>query len=338
VPAHFSRVEAPAFFVGGWYDIFGPSTTVNFLGWRHKGGSREARAGTRMLIGPWVHALNVPAGDLDPGPGGRIQLSELERRWFDRWLRGIDNGIDHEPPVRVYALGANEWRSYSTWPPPDARPQTYYLTAAAEDDLHEGGLSRERPLWASAVRYRYDPAAPVPTTGGQTFMVPAGQKDQRPVESRPDVALFTTPPLERDMEVAGEVRARFTVRSSAPDTDFTAKLVAVLPDGSALNIVDGLRRLRTYRSYERPRPVTPGIAVPLEIDLGPTDTVFRSGWRLRLEVSSSNFPRFDRNPNTDAPFGTETRLVPADNEILIGGSRASALVLPVRPAVGAPDA
>jgi putative CocE/NonD family hydrolase len=169
-------------------------------------------------------------------------------------------------------------------------------------------------------------------------MVPAGQKDQRPVESRPDVALFTTPPLEQDMEVAGEVRAQFTVRSSAPDTDFTAKLVAVLPDGRALNIADGLRRLRTYRSYERPRRVTPGIAVPLEIDLGPTNTVFRAGWRLRLEVSSSNFPRFDRNPNTDAPFGTETRLVPADNELLIGGSRASVLVLPVRLAVRAPDA
>src|SRR5439155_9389081 len=339
----FSQVQAPAFFIGGWYDIFGPSTTMNFRGWREDGGSPAARKGTRMLIGPWVHAVNAPAGDLNPGPGGQVDLNALAVRWFDHWLRDVDNGIDREPPVRAYALGANEWRDYPDWPPPDARTSTYYLTPGTAGDIHTGGLSRSRPVKRKGAagradllptRFRYDPADPVPTTGGATFMVAAGQKDQRPVEARPDVALFTTEPLAQDMEAAGEVHVRLLVRSSEPDTDFTAKLVAVLPDGRAVNIADGIRRLRTYRSYEQPRLVTPGRTVPLEIDLGPTDAVFRTGWRLRLEVSSSNWPRFDRNPNTGAPFGTETRLRPADNELLYGGRQSPALELPIRPARG----
>ena len=178
--------------------------------------------------------------------------------------------------------------------------------------------------------FRCDPEDPVPTTGGPTFMAAAGQRDQSSVEARPDVALFTTAPLKQDTEVVGEVRARLFVRSSEPDTDFTAKLVAAPPDSHPVNIADGVRRLRTYRSYERPRPVTPGRVVPLEIDLGATDTVFPAGWRIRLEVSSSNFPRFDRNPNTGAPFGTGTELRPADNEVLHGEPESSALLLPIR--------
>jgi putative CocE/NonD family hydrolase len=330
VSAHFDRAQVPAFFVGGWYDIFGPSTPANFRGWRKKAGSRPARDATRMLIGPWVHAINAPAGDLDPGPAGRVDLNPLQVRWFDHWLRDVDNGIEKEPPVHVFVLGANEWRDYPDWPPPGARARTFYLTPGPGGDLHAGGLSSRRTAERSTTRFRYDPANPVPTTGGPAFMVPAGQKDQRAVEGRPDVALFTTPPLQRDTEVAGEMRVRLTVRSSEPDTDFTAKLVAVLPDGRAWNVADGIRRLRTYRSYERPQPVTPGRVVPLEIDLGPTDTLFRAGWRVRLEVSSSNFPRFDRNPNTGASFGTGTELRPADNEVLLGGRHSSELLLPIR--------
>jgi uncharacterized protein len=330
VPKHFHEVQAPAFFVGGWYDIFGSATPVNFRGWRDHGGSGEARRGTRMLIGPWVHAVNAPAGDLDPGPAGRADLKALSMRWFDHWLRGIDNGIDREPPVRVFALGVNQWREYSNWPPSGSSTHTFYLAPGAEGDIHAGSLSSSRPSTRSFTHFRYDPLDPVPTTGGPAFLVPAGQKDQSLVEARPDVALFTTAPLPRDTEVTGEVRARLFVRSSEPDTDFTAKLVAVPPDGHPVNIVDGIRRLYTYRNYEHPHPVTPGRVVPLEIDLGPTDTVFRAGWRIRLEVSSSNFPRFNRNPNTGAPFGTGTELRRADNEVLHGDPEDSALMLPLR--------
>jgi uncharacterized protein len=334
VPQQFSMVQVPAYFVGGWYDIFGPSTTVNFRGWRKQGATKEARQGTRMLIGPWVHAVNAAAGDLDPGAAGRVDLNALSVRWFDHWLRGVDTGIDREPPVRVFALGANEWRDYPAWPPPDSRNRTYYLVGGLGGDLHTGALFRRRPGTLEVTRYRYDPTDPVPTTGGQTFMVPAGQKDQRAIDSRPDVALFDTPKLETDTEVAGEVRARLYVRSSEPDTDFTARLAAVLPDGRSINIADGIRRLRTYRSYERPLLLPPGRVVPLDIDLGPTNAVFRAGWRIRLAVSSSNFPRFDRNPNTGAPFGSDARLRPADNQVLHGGSFGSSLTLPIRP-VGA---
>jgi uncharacterized protein len=330
VPAHFHEVQAPAFFVGGWYDIFAPSTPVNFHGWRDHAGSPQARNGTRMLIGPWTHGVNAPAGDLNLGAAARVDLNALAVRWFDHWLRGVDNGIDREPPVQVFALGVNEWREYPDWPPPGTRTRSFFLTAGASDDIHAGLLAVARPRARASTRFRYDPVDPVPTTGGPAFMVAAGQKDQSAVEARPDVALFTTAPLKRDTEVVGEVRARLFVRSSEPDTDFTAKLVAVPPDGHPVNIADGIRRLLTYHSYERPRPVTPGRIVPLEIDLGPTDTVFRAGWRIRLEVSSSNFPRFNRNPNTGVPFGTATELRPADNEVVHGVPEDSALLLPIR--------
>jgi len=257
--------------------------------------------------------VNGPAGDLDPGPLGRVDFNALAVRWFDHWLRGVDNGIDREPPARVFVLGANTWHDYPDWPPPDSHTRRLYLLPAAAGDVHSGGLSRSRPSGKSVTHFRYDPANPVPTTGGPTFLVPAGQKDQRSVETRPDVTLFTTPPLKEDVEIAGEVNARLLVRSSEPDTDFTAKLVVVQPDGRAVNLLDGIRRLQTYRSYDRPRQITPGRAVPLVIDLGATDVMISAGSRIRLEISSSNFPRFDRNPNTGAPFGTETTLRPADN-------------------------
>jgi putative CocE/NonD family hydrolase len=283
-----------------------------------------------MLIGPWVHGVNGPAGDLDPGPAGRVDLNALAVRWFDHWLRGVDNSVDRDPPVKVFALGRNEWRDYPDWPPPGAHPHRLFLTPAPSGDVHAGGLAAAKPRAKATTRFRYDPADPAPTTGGPTFVVPAGQKDQRLVEARPDVALFTSLPLKQDVEIAGEVTARLFVRSSEPDTDFTAKLVAVQPDGRAVNLLDGIRRLRTYHSYERLRTVTPGRGVSLEVDLGATDAVFRAGSRIRLEVSSSNFPRFDRNPNTGAPFGTETTLRPADNEVLHGGETSSTLTLPVR--------
>jgi putative CocE/NonD family hydrolase len=330
VPAHFPEVQAPACFVGGWYDIFAPSTPVNFHGWREHAGSPEARNGTHLLIGPWTHGVNAPAGDLNLGTANQVDLNALAVRWFDHWLRGVDNGIDREPTVRVFALGVNEWREYSDWPPPGVQTRHFYLAPGAAGDIHAGLLSASRTRIRTFTHFRYDPMDPVPTTGGPTFMVPAGQKDQSVVESRPDVALFTTAPLKHDTEVAGEIRARLFVRSSEPDTDFTAKLVAVPPDGHPVNIADGIRRLLTYRFYDRPRQVTPGRVVPLEIDLGPTDTVFRAGWRIRLEVSSSNFPRFSRNPNTGAPFGATTELRPADNEVLHGLPEDSALLLPIR--------
>ena len=162
-------------------------------------------------------------------------------------------------------------------------------------------------------------------------MVAAGQRDQSSVEARPDVALFTTAPLKQDTEVVGEVRARLFVRSSEPDTDFTAKLVAAPPDSHPVNIADGVRRLRTYRSYERPRQVTPGRVVPLEIDLGATDTVFHAGWRVRLEVSSSNFPRFDRNPNTGEPAGTSHAVQPAVQTVYHDADHPTHILLPVIP-------
>jgi putative CocE/NonD family hydrolase len=330
VPRHFREVQAPAFFVGGWYDIFAAATPVNFLGWRHQSGSEEARRGTRMLIGPWVHGVNGPAGDLDPGPAGRVDLTALSVRWFDHWLRGIDNGIDREPLVRVFVLGTDQWHDYSDWPPHHSMMRRYHLAPGAQGDIHAGTLSATVPRARGFTHFRYDPMDPVPTTGGPAFLVAAGQKDQSSVEARPDVALFTSAPMARDTEVAGEVRARLFVRSSEPETDFTAKLVAVDPDGHPVNITDGIRRLTSYRNYAQPHPVIPGEVVLLEIDLGPTDTVFRAGWRVRLEISSSNFPRFNRNPNTGAPFGSDTRLRPADNEVLQGGSEDSALLLPIR--------
>ena len=321
------RVTVPTFNVGGWFDIFLADTIANFQAMRQLGRP------SKLMIGPWTHTgRGNPVGELNFGFGSTLSFinlqadfGRLQLRWFDHWLKGIDTGMLAEPPISIFVMGANVWRDEHEWPLSRAVDTLFFLRA-------DGLLSTEAPGETEAPdRYVYDPANPVPTRGGPTLMAPeflSGPVDQREIEARPDVLTFTTPPLEHDIEVTGPVSVQLWACTSAPDTDFVARLVDVYPDGRAFNLTDGIIRASSCLKA----PVEPGRPTPFTIDLWATSNVFRAGHRIRLHVTSSNFPRWDRNPNTGHPLGADATLVPAQQTILHDAAHASHMVLPIVPA------
>jgi putative CocE/NonD family hydrolase len=323
------EVEVPTFNVGGWYDIFLHDTIANF------NAMREAGAPTKLLIGPWSHgAQSNPIGELNFGFGSQaglidlqIDFQSLQLRWFDRWLKAAENGITTEPPIKLFVMGANSWRSETEWPPP-AAPAPLYLRAG-------GSLSSKAPGEERPDRYDYDPANPVPTRGGALLMTPeypAGPYDQRPIEQRPDVLVFTSEPLSQDTEVTGPVSVRLWAASSAPDTDFIARLCDVDPDGQSINLTDGILRAR-YRDWSEGgelSAIEPDRPYCYDIDLWATSNLFKAGHRIRLQVTSSCFPRWDRNPNTGRPFGADAGTAVAHQTIFHDRERPSHVLLPFR--------
>ncbi|MBV8719731.1 MAG: CocE/NonD family hydrolase [Chloroflexi bacterium] len=326
------RVQVPSLNVGGWYDIFLADTITNFQSMRALG--RPAK----LLIGPWTHLdARMPVGELNFGfasQAGFINLQydmdRLQLRWFDHWLKSVDTGMLAEPPIKIFVMGTNVWRDEQEWPLARAVPTPYYL--------HAGGALRVDPPSASVApdRFVYDPADPVPTHGGALLMAPeylTGPRDQRAIEARPDVLTYTTDVLERDMEVTGPVTVSLWACSSAPDTDFVARLVDVYPDGRAYNLTDGILRARYRRGFSNEVFLEPGVPERFDIDLWATSNVFRAGHRVRLQVTSSNFPRWDRNPNTGHRFGTDSLadLRTAEQTILHDADHPSHVLLPVVP-------
>ena len=265
-------------------------------------------------MGPWVHGPfgDNAVGDVDFGvaaSNGQVLLEEQKLNWFDHWVKGAATELPDGPPVRLYVMGINRWRDEAEWPLRRAQPTPYYLHSdgAANTLDGDGALSPAMPGEEPADAFLYEPRHPVPTRGGglccsQTAL-PPGAFDQRPIEERPDVLVYSTPPLADDIEVTGDVVVRLWAATSAADTDFTAKLVDVTPDGYARNLCDGIVRARYRHGADRPEPVRPGEPVEYTIAVGPTSNVFLAGHRIRLEISSSNFPRYDRNPNTGAADG-----------------------------------
>jgi putative CocE/NonD family hydrolase len=281
------------------------------------------------VIGPWAHG--IPTGQfaerlygvLSSAQG--VDLAGEQIRWFDHHLRGVDNGIDRAPPVKVFVTGEDTWRELDDWPPPEARVVEYYLHSSGRANTRhgDGRLSTDAPGDEPEDVLRYDPDDPVPTWGGPTFLpggmigANAGPRDQRHIEERADVLCFTSAPLERPLTIIGPVRLRLFASSSALDTDFTAKLVDVHPDGRAESLTDGILRARYRESLSHPRLLEPGRVYELEIAVGATANTFRAGHRIRIEVSSSNFPRFDRNTNTggDIAHETDAAVVVANNRV-----------------------
>ena len=324
----YHRVRTPAFNIGGWFDIFCGQTLDNYLGLRARG------VPTKLLIGPWAHSVTTnPVGEIDFGMlaqsshiEGTTDLTRLQLRWFDRWLTGTRNGMDREPPVKLFVMGVNRWRDEDDWPLRRAVPTAYYL--------HAGGrLAPEPPEPGEPDGYDYDPADPVPSRGGPTMLPPElrpGPYDQRPVEARPDVLTFTTAPLAADLEVTGPLVVHLWAASSAPDTDFVARLCDVHPDGRSMNLADGIVRAR-YRAGPAVAPslIEPGKPYEFVLDLWATSNVFRAGHCLRLDVTSSSFPRWDRNPNTGAALFSDTRTRVARQRILHDPAHPSRIVLPV---------
>jgi putative CocE/NonD family hydrolase len=331
IRGRYGGVRVPAFNVGGWYDVFLGGTLENFTRMRAEAGTPEARAHTRLLIGPWGHGSAFGAYPdhrfKEFGPDTRVDLGELQLAWFGSLLRGAPP--DDGPAVRIFVMGENRWRDEPDWPPPGATIERWFLRA--------DGLSREAPGDEAHDQYVYDPRDPAPTIGGPTslpgrMMKPsAGPLDQRPLEQRDDVVVYTSEQLERPLEVTGPLELVLYAATTAPDTDFVGKLCDVDAEGRSRILAEGVLRARFRDGFEEPRPLEPGRVYELRIDLVATSNVFLPGHRIRLDVTSSSHPRFDRNANSGKPPGedTEDTLAPATQRVFHDAGRPSHLLLPV---------
>jgi len=359
VADHLKEYEdVPVYHVTGWYDSWSAQVAnLNYVGLReHK------RSLQRLIVGPWTHSNphQAYAGDAQFTPDATIDLNAFEQRWFDHWLKGTDNGVDREPPVRIYVMGGGDghrtaegrvfvgghWRDEMEWPLTRAKTTPYFL--------HAGGvLSADAPASAAPITYRFEPQNPVPTLGGnlssQGTLASEGGADQRcrpdlwicsdeaPLSARNDVLVFATKPLTEDLEVTGPLVVKLWASSDGPDTDFTAKLIDVYPPnadfpaGVDMIIGDSIVRARYRKSLTKPEPLERGKAYEFTIELYPTSIFFRRGHRIRLDISSSNFPRFDVNPNTGEPLNDNRSSRVAENTVYLDPAHPSRILLPLIP-------
>ena len=338
IRSRYRQVTVPTLNFDGWYDIFVKGALENYQGMRAHGGSTVARQGAQLVVGPWAHLpWNRKVGQLDFGPLAENPIDALQLRWFDHWLKGIDNGVDKDPSVRVFVMGANKWRTADTWPLPGTRYEKYYLHSKGNANTLTGSgvLSTERPSRSAngesaTDRYVYDPRNPVPSYGGRfQSSVPEGPQDQRVIEQRPDVLVYSTPVLKKSVEVTGPISVTLYAASSAPDTDWTAKLTDVHPDGSSMLVEYGIQRARYRVSQVKPSLITPHKVYEYTIEVWPTSNLFKAGHQIRLEISSSNFPMWDRNPNTGRPFARDAELRTAHQTIYHDAAHPSGMTLPI---------
>jgi putative CocE/NonD family hydrolase len=319
IEQHHDRITIPVLSFGGWYDMFLRGTIRNFTG-------LSANGNQRLVIGSWAHGKPLFGDNPDASISFGLAATGFDHeglslRWFDHWLKGEENGVmEDTPAVQYFTLGINRWESASEWPPP-AGPVEYYLRTG-------GRLSTEPPGEEPTDVFVYDPRNPVPTHGGPAYGN-GGARDQRWLEERPDVLVYTSEPLTADLKVTGPVVVQLWAATSARDTDFTAKLVDVRPDGVAINLADGIVRARYRNSLARQEFVEPGEVYEYTIDLDATSNVFRAGHRIRLEISSSNWPRFDPNPNTGGPFGEDVEGSPALQTVHHSAGKPSHVRLPI---------
>lgn len=337
IDEHHHKITVPGYHVAAWYDLFQDGSIRNYTGIKARGGSEAARNGQRLLIIPGGHAgWGETIGEVNFGPKAPISTWDIAMRWFDWHLKGVDNGMANEKPVKIFVMGDNVYRDEDEWPLARAVKTRLYLRSGgrANSLAGDGRLSREAPGAEPPDRFVYDPANPVPTHGGATIGIPyapPGPYDQRVVEGRPDVLVYTTEPFTEEMEVTGQVSLDVYVSSSAVDTDLVGKLVDVAPDGRAINLIEGILRLRYRNSFEKPELMNPGQVYRVNLDLWSTSNVFKPGHRLRLEVSSSSFPRFSRNLNHGGSSEKSASAVIATNVIHHDAERPSALIIPVIP-------
>jgi putative CocE/NonD family hydrolase len=337
---HYSELTIKALHIGGWHDIFLKGSIKNYTGLRKSAKTDEARKAQRLMVGPWAHAATSAEGkigDVVFGEQAVLDYTQTILNWFDYALKGVNNEYASGAPVRLFVMGENVWRDEQEFPLERARITKYYLHSSgdAESARRDGVLSMEPPKGEEPDRFEYDPANPIPTIGGRLCcgndVLPPGPFDQSPNESRPDVLVFSTPILEKDTEVTGYITLELFAATTAFDTDFTAMLVDVDPSGYARFLTDGVVRARYRNSTAQAEPIVSGKVYRYEIDLWATSNVFKSGHRIRLYVSSSNFPRFNRNPNTGETTLGATGMVKASQTIYHDRERPSALVLPIVP-------
>jgi len=337
-----NQLEVPAFCMCGWYDaIIGPNLEY-YQSIKAQGGSEVARNKTKLMIGPWSHGsfLNT-VGELNFGLSTVLlelkrDLTTLHLQWFDFWLKNAENGIEDEAPVKIFVMGENKWRDEQEWPLARAEYTPFYFHSDGHANTRhgDGSLSTMPPTNKTSDQFIYDPQKPVPTTGGNLIMplnYIKGPMNQAAIEDRDDVLVYTTEPLKNDTEITGPVNLKLFAVSSAPDTDFTAKLVDVYPDGKAYNVADGIIRARYRNADEAPTLIIAGEVYEYEIDLWATSNVFKVGHRIRVDISSSDFPRYDRNTNTGILGSDSSELVVAKQTVLHSDRYPSHIILPIIP-------
>jgi putative CocE/NonD family hydrolase len=338
IEENYANIQVPALVIAAWYDIFQGGSIRNYEGIRAHGGSEDARTKTQLVVAIGGHSgWTRKVGAVDFGADAPFDEVTIMLDWYDYLFKGKQNKFANGKTVKIFVMGENKWRDEAMWPLERAQETRYFLQSdgKANSAAGDGLLSTAEAGKAVADSYVYDPANPVPTTGGPLCCdVPhlsPGPQDQKAVESRQDVLVYSTPPLDADTEVTGEVTLDLFAKSSAVDTDFTGKLVDVAPDGTAINLTEGILRGKYRESRVQGTPIEPGKVYEYKIDLWSTSNVFLKGHRIRVEVSSSNFPRFDRNLNTGKNDAESAEFVKATNTVLHDSAHPSALILPVVP-------
>jgi putative CocE/NonD family hydrolase len=336
---HYREMNVKGLHAAGWHDLFLKGSIKNYIGLHTEASDPDVRAGQRLLIGPWAHAptsAEGKVGDVVFGRNAVLDMTGTALKWFDYTLKGLQNDYAGAAPVRIFIMGENVWRDEQEFPLARTQYTKYYLHSnhGANGATSDGQLSVTAPSEERPDRFDYDPRNPVPTIGGRLccgVAQPPGPFDQRPNESRPDVLIFSTPPVGKDLEVTGFITLELYASTSAVDTDFTALLADVDNSGYARFLTDGIVRARYRNTTARPEEIIPGKVYKYVIDLWATGNVFKKGHRLRLYISSSNFPRFNRNPNTGESMLGASRMVNARQTIYHEGKYSSALILPVIP-------
>lgn len=340
IDGKYDKVDTPTFHIGGWYDCFIGETLRQYTAMKARASEASMRA-PRLMVGPWTHGeFGSTFGELDFGIGSsgaflnyRGDLTDAHIRWFDATLKHEDSALDGTPPVQVFVMGENRWRGYDEWPVPGSRAEYWHLRA-------DGVLAHEAPGDETPDEYDYDPQDPVPTVGGAALMAPihgVGARDQRGIETRPDVLVYTSEPLQESYTAIGDVSVKLFAASSAPDTDFVARLVDVHPDGRAIGVTDGIIRASARESYPAPgviqpiapSPITPDEVYEYSIDLWATGITFGEGHRVRVEITSSSHPRWERNLNTGESAVTSSETAVAHQTIFHDTERPSRITLTI---------
>ncbi|HAM10671.1 MAG TPA: X-Pro dipeptidyl-peptidase [Bacteroidales bacterium] len=330
----FNKIKVPTQTLGGWFDIFLMGTINGFTGMKKNGATPEARNGARMIIGPWGHGPTQTFGGVDFTPAATLDMFRFHMRLYDYYLKGINTGIENEKPVQLFYMGINKWRGETDWPVPGTQYREFYLNSkgSANSVRGNGSLSFEKPAESASDTYYYDPLKPVPTTGGNnccgTPTLP-GPQDQRPLERREDILVYTSEYLNDTITVAGPVKMKLHAATDGTDTDWMIKLVDVYPNGYAMPVSEGILRARFRSGLDKMKLLTPNQTYEYEIEMTGTANSFLPGHRIRIDITSSNFPQFDRNPNTGEPLGSSPKTRVAKQTIFHGGTNLSHIILPV---------
>lgn len=332
----FDDIEVPCLHFGGWFDAFAIGTVRNFRELADRAGTNGSPENHRLVMGPWIHMPWGPVvGSCNFGPEAKNRLNEEQLRWFDRHLK--DAVGEPEPPAKLFVMRGNRWRTAEAWPPPDSVEQDWFVHSdgRANSLSSTGTLTRQVPGQEPPDVYVFDPGNPAPSAGGRSCcdptITPMGVAPQRPIEVRNDVLLYTSEALDEPMEVTGDVRVVLHAATSAVDTDWVARLVDVAEDGASVNVCQGILRARFRDSLESPSLIVPGDVVEYTIQLGPTSWEFAARHRVRLHITSSDYPAHDVNPNTGTSVGEVGLLdgIVATQVIHHDQSRPTRLVLPV---------